>query len=76
MAGIGNVYADECLHHARIHPARRAGDLSQPEIGRLHAAIRSVLRGAIAIRNATGLALTSVPIRPDDIALARRGAAQ
>lgn len=45
MAG---VYADECLHHARIHPARRAGDLSQREIRRLHAAIRSVLRGAIA----------------------------
>ena len=48
VAGIGNVYADECLHHARIHPARRAGDLSQREIRRLHAAIRSVLRGAIA----------------------------
>ena len=48
MAGIGNVYADECLHHARIHPARRAGDLSLREIRRLHAAIQSVLRGAIA----------------------------
>ena len=48
VAGIGNVYADECLHHAQIHPARRAGDLSQREIRRLHAAIRSVLRGAIA----------------------------
>ncbi|MGH3403405.1 MAG: bifunctional DNA-formamidopyrimidine glycosylase/DNA-(apurinic or apyrimidinic site) lyase [Streptosporangiaceae bacterium] len=48
VAGIGNVYADECLHHARIYPGRRAGDLSPPEIDRLHAAIQSVPRAAIA----------------------------
>jgi formamidopyrimidine-DNA glycosylase len=28
VAGIGNIYAGESLHHARIHPARRAGSLS------------------------------------------------
>ena len=48
VAGIGNVYADECLHHARIYPGRRAGDLSEREMRRLHAAIGSVLGGAIA----------------------------
>jgi formamidopyrimidine-DNA glycosylase len=47
VAGIGNIYADEALHHARIHPARPAGGLSLPEIRRLHAAITTVLRGAI-----------------------------
>ncbi|MGH3275888.1 MAG: bifunctional DNA-formamidopyrimidine glycosylase/DNA-(apurinic or apyrimidinic site) lyase [Streptosporangiaceae bacterium] len=48
VAGIGNVYADECLYHARIHPGRRAGDLSMQEIRRLHGAIQAVLRAAIA----------------------------
>lgn len=31
VAGIGNIYADESLPHARIHPARRAGSLSPAE---------------------------------------------
>lgn len=47
VAGIGNVYADEALHRARVHPARRAGGLSQQETARLHAAIRAVLSSAI-----------------------------
>jgi formamidopyrimidine-DNA glycosylase len=38
VAGIGNVYADEILHHARIHPARLAGSLSAAEAHRLRAA--------------------------------------
>ncbi|MGI9009023.1 MAG: bifunctional DNA-formamidopyrimidine glycosylase/DNA-(apurinic or apyrimidinic site) lyase [Streptosporangiaceae bacterium] len=46
VAGIGNIYADESLHRARIHPARRAGSLSLPETRRLRAAIRAVLHGA------------------------------
>ncbi|MGH3070447.1 MAG: hypothetical protein ACRDNT_14110 [Streptosporangiaceae bacterium] len=47
VAGIGNIYADESLHHARIHPARRAGSLSLPETRRLRAAIRAILHDAI-----------------------------
>ncbi|MGH3293473.1 MAG: Fpg/Nei family DNA glycosylase [Trebonia sp.] len=47
VAGIGNVYADEILHHARIHPARLAGSLRPAEARRLHAAIRTVLSTAI-----------------------------
>ena len=47
VAGIGNIYADESLHHARIHPARRAGSLSLPDTRRLHAAIRAILHDAI-----------------------------
>ncbi|HLI38718.1 MAG TPA: bifunctional DNA-formamidopyrimidine glycosylase/DNA-(apurinic or apyrimidinic site) lyase [Streptosporangiaceae bacterium] len=47
VAGIGNIYADEILHRARIHPARAAGGLSPAEARRLHAAIRAVLRSAI-----------------------------
>jgi len=47
VAGIGNIYADESLHHARIHPARPAGALTLAEARRLHTAVQAVLRRAI-----------------------------
>jgi formamidopyrimidine-DNA glycosylase len=47
LAGLGNIYADEALHVAGLHPSRPAGRLSEAEIGRLWAAIRSVLTHAI-----------------------------
>ena len=47
VAGIGNIYADEILRRARIHPARPAGSLGPAETRRLHAAIRAVLAAAI-----------------------------
>ncbi len=53
VAGIGNIYADEALHRAGIHPARPAGSLASPEIERLHAAIRAVLEEGIAHRGTT-----------------------
>ena len=43
IAGIGNIYADESLFRAGIHPLRRAETLTPEEITRLHAAIRAVL---------------------------------
>lgn len=48
LAGIGNIYAAECLFEAGIHPQRPARDLTEAEILRLHRAIRSVLSEAIA----------------------------
>lgn len=47
VAGLGNIYADEALHIAGIHPMRPGGDLATPELGRLLAAIRTVLATAI-----------------------------
>ncbi len=47
IAGIGNIYADEALWAAKIHPKRRAGDLSVREVGALVHAVRGVLRRAI-----------------------------
>jgi formamidopyrimidine-DNA glycosylase len=47
IAGIGNIYADEILHRARIHPSRPAGGLSQADACRLHAAIRDILRAGV-----------------------------
>ena len=48
LAGIGNMYADEALFFARIHPLREANSLSHEEIKSLHKAIRQVLMRAIS----------------------------
>src|SRR2546421_1075907 len=47
VAGIGNIYADEALYYASIHPLRRADSLSPAEIALLHEGIVSVLTRAI-----------------------------
>jgi formamidopyrimidine-DNA glycosylase len=47
IAGIGNIYADEILHEARLRPDRISNDLSLPSERRLHAAIHRILREAI-----------------------------
>ncbi|AFG37167.1 bifunctional DNA-formamidopyrimidine glycosylase/DNA-(apurinic or apyrimidinic site) lyase [Spirochaeta africana] len=47
IAGIGNIYADEALFEAGLHPQRPAASLQPPEIARLHAAIQSVLHRGI-----------------------------
>jgi formamidopyrimidine-DNA glycosylase len=47
IAGVGNIYADEALHLAMIHPLRHTDTLSSEEILRLHAAIREVLQAGI-----------------------------
>ncbi len=47
IAGIGNMYADEALFRAKVHPLRLAGSLSRDEVGRLHHAIKQVLWAAI-----------------------------
>lgn len=50
LAGVGNLYADEALWEACIHPLRSADSLSPPEITRLAAAIQQVLRLGIERR--------------------------
>ncbi|NJN83915.1 MAG: bifunctional DNA-formamidopyrimidine glycosylase/DNA-(apurinic or apyrimidinic site) lyase [Caldilineaceae bacterium] len=47
IAGVGNIYADEALFDARVHPARAAGDLTVEEFRRLHGSVISVLAQAI-----------------------------
>ena len=44
VAGLGNIYADESLWHAGIHPLRPAGTLDGQEIARLREGIRKALR--------------------------------
>jgi formamidopyrimidine-DNA glycosylase len=48
VAGIGNIYADEMLHSARLHPRTPAERLGPKERRRLWAAMRAVLRRAVA----------------------------
>ena len=50
IAGVGNIYADEALWSARLHPLRAADTLTPAEVRRLHRAIRAVLRQGIANR--------------------------
>ncbi len=48
VAGVGNIYASEALHAARIDPRRPAGQLAAPEVRRLHRAVRRTLVSALA----------------------------
>jgi formamidopyrimidine-DNA glycosylase len=50
VAGVGNLYADEALWEARIHPLRAANTLGPREVRRLAAAIRQVLTQGIERR--------------------------
>ena len=43
VAGIGNIYADEALWQAGLHPERRSGALRRPDVRALHAGDRTVL---------------------------------
>jgi len=53
IAGVGNIYADEALWRARIHPRRPAGGLDPNEVARLHRALRAALRRGIALQGST-----------------------
>jgi formamidopyrimidine-DNA glycosylase len=47
IAGIGNIYADECLWGARIHPASLVSKLSRQKINQLFKTIQEILRISI-----------------------------
>jgi len=47
IAGIGNMYADEALFAARLHPLTKGRDLTMAQVKRLHASIQDVLASAI-----------------------------
>ena len=53
VAGVGNIYADESLHLARLHPARRGTGVTPAECGRLRIAVVEVLTLAIESRGST-----------------------
>jgi formamidopyrimidine-DNA glycosylase len=49
LRGVGNIYADESLFRAGIRPRRRAATITREQLGKLHRAVREVLREAIAL---------------------------
>ena len=53
IAGVGNIYADEALFRARIHPLRRAGKLSRAQYAALREGIIDALTAGIDARGAT-----------------------
>jgi formamidopyrimidine-DNA glycosylase len=53
MAGVGNIYADEALFRAGIHPLRPTGALSRPQLAALRDAVVAALEAGIDARGAT-----------------------
>jgi formamidopyrimidine-DNA glycosylase len=53
IAGVGNIYADESLHRARLRPDRLAGSLSRKSAQRLHESLRVSLLMAIKNRGSS-----------------------
>ena len=53
LAGLGNIYVDEALWRARLHPLRPAESLDRNELRRLHRAIRAALAHGIARQGST-----------------------
>lgn len=53
IAGLGNIYVDEALHAAGIHPLTPANHLTTPQITHLNRAIKQTLRQAIRHRGST-----------------------
>ncbi|MCA9335087.1 bifunctional DNA-formamidopyrimidine glycosylase/DNA-(apurinic or apyrimidinic site) lyase [Candidatus Saccharibacteria bacterium] len=47
IAGVGNIYADESLWGAKLHPQRRVGDVSKNEFKKLYTELRAVMNLAI-----------------------------
>jgi formamidopyrimidine-DNA glycosylase len=53
IAGLGNIYVDESLHRAGIHPRTPAAAIAPADSRRLHAAMRRILRKAIDCRGSS-----------------------
>jgi formamidopyrimidine-DNA glycosylase len=53
LAGMGNIYVDEALWRARIHPLRPAESLDRDELRRLHRAVRGSLEAGLARQGST-----------------------
>lgn len=53
LAGVGNIYADEALWAARLHPLRTAGTLRRGDAGRLYQHLRAILAEAVERRGSS-----------------------
>jgi formamidopyrimidine-DNA glycosylase len=53
IAGLGNIYVDEALFRAGIHPLRKASSLSDEEVAKLYHTIKMLLKKAIELRGSS-----------------------
>jgi formamidopyrimidine-DNA glycosylase len=53
LRGMGNIYTDESLWRARIHPKRLAASLKEADLRRLYAAVQAILKEAIRLRGSS-----------------------
>ncbi|MDT3683202.1 MAG: bifunctional DNA-formamidopyrimidine glycosylase/DNA-(apurinic or apyrimidinic site) lyase [Truepera sp.] len=68
VAGVGNIYADEALWRARVHPLTPAAALKPEQVARLHHAVREVLSAALAAQGTTLSDYRTVRGRPGEYA--------
>src|SRR5689334_8613127 len=78
VTGVGNIYANEALFRAGIHPGTRANRLSKARLARLVDAVRDVLQAAIAkggstVRDYVGSDGASGYFQPDYFVYGRDG---
>jgi formamidopyrimidine-DNA glycosylase len=66
VSGIGNIYADEILYDARLHPRRKANTLSEDDWEALYSAIRSNLVAGVEHRGTTVRLYKDVLDRPGE----------
>ena len=66
LAGLGNIYTDESLHRAGIHPERPASTLTSRELERLHRSIQEVLQEAIAYGGSSVDGYLHIDAQPGD----------
>lgn len=66
VSGIGNIYADEILYDARLHPRRKANTLSDREWGALYEAVRKNLAAGVEHRGTTVRLYRDVLDRPGE----------
>jgi formamidopyrimidine-DNA glycosylase len=53
LRGVGNIYADESLWKAKIHPAHLGARLKRPQVEGLYAELQAILRKAILLRGSS-----------------------
>src|ERR1700722_1106360 len=53
LRGVGNIYADESLWRAKIHPAKLGGSISKQQAAVLHRALQDILKKAIVMRGSS-----------------------
>src|ERR1700676_69581 len=53
LRGVGNIYADESLWRAKIHPARQGAQLRKEQVKTLHRVLRQILQKAIVLRGSS-----------------------